>query len=177
MITTKRLRLRQWRDSDLPAYAALNADPRVMEFLGPVFTREESDAEAAKIRDYIDKDGWGYWAVEVIGGAPFIGFVGLVVPGFEAHFTPCMSIAWRLAYAHWGCGYTTEAAAAALKYAFEKLAVPEVVSYTYRGNQRSRRVMERLGMSRDSRDDYDHPRLAADDPMRPHVLYRLRNPQ
>ena len=117
-ITTARLRLRPWRDEDLPAFAALNADPRVMEHFPGTLGRAESDALAGRIRDHFEARGFGLWAVEVSGGAAFIGFVGLAVPPFAAHFTPCVEIGWRLAAEHWGKGYATEAAAAALDHGF-----------------------------------------------------------
>lgn len=171
-VETERLLLRPWRDSDLAPFAALNADPEVMEFLPSVLTREESDAAAARVRAHFDRHGFGFWAVEVRGGAPFAGFVGLAVPRFEAHFTPCVEIGWRLARAHWGRGYATEAALGALAYGFGELGLHEIVSFTVPANVRSRRVMERIGMVRDPLDDFDHPALSPGDPLRRHVLYR-----
>jgi RimJ/RimL family protein N-acetyltransferase len=171
-LTTERLRLRQWRDDDRAPFAALNADPEVMRYFSRRLTREESAGLAAYIWGVIDRQGWGLWAVEVQGGAPFIGFVGLNAPGFEAHFTPAIEVGWRLHRDHWGHGYATEAALAALTFAFEELNLPEVVSFTTVGNERSRRVMERLGMSRDPSDDFDHPSVP-DGPLRRHVLYRI----
>ena len=118
MIVTTRLQLRQWRNTDLSKFAALNADPQVMEFMPATLSRWESDALAAGIRNRIASYGWGLWAVEILGGAPFIGFVGLTHPEFEAHFTPCTEVGWRLAREHWGKGYATEAALAACDFAF-----------------------------------------------------------
>ena len=176
MLITERLRLRQWCDDDYAAFAALNADPEVCTFLGPPLTSAQSDAMAARLQDAIASRGWGWWAVEVAGGAPFIGFVGLTPIAIESHFTPATEIGWRLARAHWGKGYATEAAAAAMAFGFEQLGLEEVVSFTTVANARSRRVMERLGMTRDPQDDFDHPRLAPDNPLRRHVLYRLAAP-
>jgi RimJ/RimL family protein N-acetyltransferase len=167
------LLLRPWRDSDLPTFAALNADPRVMEFLPTVLDRVASDAMATRIRDHFARHGFGLWAVEVPGGSDFIGFVGLHIPTFETHFTPCVEIGWRLAYDHWGRGHATTAARRALDFAFAKLNCSEVVSFTVPHNVRSRRVMERLGMTHDADDDFDHPVLPAGHPLRRHVLYRL----
>ena len=167
------LLLRPWRDSDLPAFAALNADPRVMEFLPAVLDRAASDAMAGRIRDHFARHGFGLWAVEVPGVTDFAGFVGLNVPTFEAHFTPCVEIGWRLAYDHWGKGYATIGARAALDFAFKNLNLAEVVSFTVPHNVRSRRVMERLGMTHDEADDFEHPLLADGHPLRRHVLYRL----
>ena len=167
------LLLRPWRDSDLPPFAALNADPRVMEFLPAVLDRTASDAMAARIRDHFARHGFGLWAVEVPGVTDFAGFVGLNVPTFEAHFTPCVEIGWRLACDHWGKGYATIGARAALDFAFAELNRAEVLSFTVPHNVRSRRVMERLGMSHDEADDFEHPILPAGHPLRRHVLYRL----
>lgn len=172
-LRTKRLVLRAWRESDLEPFAALNADPRVMEHLPAVPSRAESDAAAASIRAHFDQHGFGYWAVEVMGGAPFIGFAGLARPRFEAPFTPCVEIGWRLAAEHWGRGYATEAARGALRFAFDELALDEILAWTVPTNQRSRRVMDKLGMRRDPADDFDHPRLPDDHPLRRHVLYRI----
>jgi RimJ/RimL family protein N-acetyltransferase len=171
-IHTHRLHLRLWRDEDLPAFAAMNADPRVMEFFPKPLDRAESDALAARIRDLLAQRGFGLWAVEVPGVADFIGFVGLTVPKFEAHFTPCVEIGWRLAHEHWGRGYATEAARAALDFGFGHLALEEIVSLTTTVNQRSRAVMERIGMTRTPADDFDHPALPEGHPLRRHVLYR-----
>jgi len=173
-IHTPRLLLRPWRHDDLPAFAAINADPRVVEFLPKALGRAESDALAARIRDNFARRGFGLWAVEVPAVAEFIGFVGLSVPSFEAHFTPCVEIGWRLAHEHWGSGYASEAARAALDVGFGRLALDEIVSFTVSANLRSRAVMERIGMTRTPADDFDHPALAEGHPWRRHVLYRVR---
>ena len=141
-LTTQRLVLRPWRDGDVPAFAALNADARVMEFFPKRLEREESDAHAAAIRQRMEQRGFGLWAVEVPGVAEFIGFVGLSVPSFESHFTPCVEVGWRLAFEHWGRGYATEAARASLAFGFERLGLEEIVSLTVPANVRSRHVME-----------------------------------
>jgi RimJ/RimL family protein N-acetyltransferase len=173
VLETDRLLLRSWRETDLEPFAAINADPRVMEYFPSPLTRAESDFLADKISERIQKSGFGLWAVEERGGAPFIGFVGLAVPLFEAAFTPCVEVGWRLAYAHWGRGYAPEAAAAALDDAFGRLDLQEIVSFTTQHNQRSRRVMEKLGMTHSLADDFDHPELSCDHPLLRHVLYRL----
>jgi RimJ/RimL family protein N-acetyltransferase len=174
ILTTARLRLRQWREEDLAPFAALNADPQVMEFFPKVLTRAESDAVAGRIRDHFARHGFGLWAVEVPGAADFVGFVGLAVPSFEAHFTPCVEIGWRLAREHWGHGYATEAATAALAFGFGERALEEIVAFTVPANIPSRRVMGRLGMRRLPADDFEHPAIAEGHPLRSHVLYRLR---
>ena len=166
MIHTERLVLRQWLDADKEPFAALNADPVVMEHFPSTMTREASDAFADFNRERIAERGWGLWAVEVDGA--FIGYVGLSEPGFM----PGIEVGWRLARDAWGHGYATEAARAALDYARNELGLDEVVSFTSTTNLRSQRVMERLGMTHDPADDFDHPRV--DDPrLRRHVLYRL----
>lgn len=172
-IQTTRLLLRRWREADRSPFAALNADTRVMEHFPSVLTRAESDALVDRIEAHFERHGFGLWAVEVPGQEPFTGFVGLAVPSFNAHFTPCVEIGWRLAVDWWGRGYATEAARAVLTIGFGPLALREIVSMTVPENERSRRVMERLGMARDPADDFDHPSLPD---RRRHVLYRLRAP-
>lgn len=173
IISTPRLLLRPWRQEDLAPFAALNADPRVLEFLPKALSRAESDGTALRNADHFAKHGFGKWAVEVVGAAPFIGYVGLTAADFEAHFTPCVEIGWRLAFEHWGRGYATEAARAVFDFAFGPLAIDEIVSFTVPNNLRSRRVMERLGMTHDPTEDFDHPLLSPGHRLRRHVLYRL----
>jgi ribosomal-protein-alanine N-acetyltransferase len=173
-LRTPRLLLRQWRDDDLDPFALLCADPEVMRHFTRPQTRAESDGFARRSAELIEQQGWGRWAVEVAGVAPFVGFVGLAQVRFEAGFTPAVEVGWRLAREHWGRGYATEAARAALAHGFEAIGLDEIVSFTTVANGRSRRVMERLGMTHDAAGDFLHPLLADDDPVRPHVLYRLR---
>ena len=173
MLYTARLILRQWRDNDLPEFAALNSDPEVMRFFAEPLSRQKSDAYAERIRRHIDEHGWGLWAVEVRELAAFIGFVGLSAPAFEAHFTPCIEVGWRVARAFWGMGYATEAARVVLAHGFGSLTLREIVSYTYTENWRSRAVMERLGMTHNPADDFEHPKLDKDHPLRHQVLYRI----
>jgi RimJ/RimL family protein N-acetyltransferase len=173
VLRTARLILRPWREEDLSPFAAMSADPRVMEFLPKVLSREESDLRAKRICEHFGRHGFGLWAVEVVGVADFIGFVGLNVPHFQAHFTPCVEVGWRLAYEHWGHGYATEGGRASLDFAFRTLGLDEVVAMTVPANVRSRRVMERLGMTYSPDDDFGHPGLPEGHPLRPHVLYRI----
>ena len=174
-LTSDRFRLRPWRDEDREPFAAMNADPRVMEFFRSPLGRAESDTMVDRIQAHFSERGFGLWAIEVPGIAPFIGFTGLTVALFSAPFTPCVEVGWRLASQHWGQGYATEAARLALGYGFGTLALPEVVSFTSATNHRSRAVMERLGMQRDPADDFDHPGIAEGHALRRHVLYRLRS--
>lgn len=173
-LRTPRLQLRAWRDEDLVPFAAMNADWRVMEHFPSVLTREQSDAMVLRIRASIEKHRFGFWAVEMPGTAAFVGFIGLSVPSFDAPFTPCVEIGWRISYDHWDKGIATEGARAALDAAFGELGLPEVVSFTVSGNTRSRRVMDRLGMRHDPREDFDHPHVPEGHPLRRHVLYRIR---
>ena len=167
-LRTERLLLRQWRDDDREPFAALNADPEVMRYFPRTQTRAESDALVDAQRALIEERGWGLWAVDAPDG--FIGFVGLSVP----RFMDAVEVGWRLAQRGWHQGYATEAARAAVAFGFDELGLDEIVSFTAVPNDRSRRVMERLGMTRDPADDFDHPALAPGDPLRRHVLYRLR---
>lgn len=165
-----RVLLRSWRGDDLDSFAALNADPVVTEFLAGPRSREASAEMIARLQAGIDERGWGLWAVDV--GGRCIGFTGITHPRFESHFTPCVEIGWRLAREAWGHGYATEAARVALAFGFAVLNLAEIVAFTAAGNVRSRRVMERIGMSHDPADDFDHPQLPGH-PLQRHVLYRL----
>jgi RimJ/RimL family protein N-acetyltransferase len=175
-LRTERLVLRPWRDEDFASFAALNADPRVMEFFPRTYNADESAEGMARIRGHFATHGFGLWAIQPIQGGPIIGMAGLAVPSFQAHFTPCVEVGWRLAVEHWGHGYATEAARAALAFGFNRLNLPEVVSFTTVKNRRSRRVMERLGMSHTPDDDFMHPAIPDGHSLRPHVLYRLTRP-
>jgi RimJ/RimL family protein N-acetyltransferase len=170
---TPRLLLRSWKESDREAFARLNADPEVMEFLLGLPDRAASDALVVHIDAHFAEHGFGLWAVEVQNGESFIGFVGLRRVGFDAPFTPAVEIAWRLARSAWGHGYATEAAREACRIAFDVLRLPEIVSFTVPGNVRSRAVIGRLGMTRDVPGDFDHPKVPEGHPLRRHVLYRL----
>lgn len=143
-----------------------------MEFFPSPLDRSQSDALAARIALHFEAHGFGLWALEIRGGAPFAGFVGLSIPVFEAHFTPCVEIGWRLARESWGGGYATEAARLALEFGFSSCALSEIVSFTSRLNLRSIRVMEKLTMTHEPLEDFDHPALPDGDPLRAHVLYR-----
>jgi len=175
-LETPRLLLRPWREPDLVAFAALNADPMVMEHFPSVLDRSASDALAGRVQSHFDRYGFGLWAVELPGVEDFIGFIGLAVPSFTAHFTPCVEVGWRLARPHWGQGYATEGARAAVEFGFGRAGLREIVSFTPPANRRSRAVMERLHMTHDPADDFDHPGLPAGHALRRHLLYRLAAP-
>ena len=169
MIQTERLELRQWQDSDRAPFAAMGVDPEVMRHFPAPLDREGSDAFVDRATAAIDERGWGLWAVERDG--EFLGFTGLAVPTFEASFLPAVEIGWRFAREAWGHGYATEAARAVLRYAFAELELASVVSFTTVANLRSQAVMTRIGMHRAG--EFEHPRIAAGHPQRPHLLYRV----
>ncbi|MUL40677.1 GNAT family N-acetyltransferase [Streptomonospora sp. PA3] len=172
-LQTPRLLLRDWREEDRAPFARLNADPQVMEHFPQTHTREESDAGVDRIRAHLAEHGFGLWAVEVAETGEFIGFTGLQWARFPAHFTPAVEAGWRLARHAWGRGYATEAARAAVAFGFDRCGLGEIVSFTSRTNTRSQAVMRRLGMHRDSAEDFDHPQLPPGHRLAPHVLYRL----
>lgn len=175
-LVSDRLRLRHWTDADREPFAAMNADPLVMEHFESPLDRTASDAWLDQIRASLDSRGWGLWAVERTDDGAFLGCVGLAVPTFEAPFTSCVEVGWRLARGNWGHGYATEAARAVAAHAFGVLGLTELVSFTTIDNAKSRAVMERLGMRHDPVDDFEYPRLPPGHRQRPHVLYRLRPP-
>jgi ribosomal-protein-alanine N-acetyltransferase len=172
-LTTQRLRLRRWEDSDLGPFASLNADPEVMRYFPAPLTVPESNDFVQRIERHFELHGFGLWAVDVLDGHEFAGFVGLWSATFEADFTPAVEVGWRLARQFWGRGIASEAATAALTDGFNRFHLPEVVSFTATINHPSRRVMEKLGMTRDPADDFDHPAVAEGSPLRHHVLHRM----
>jgi RimJ/RimL family protein N-acetyltransferase len=171
-LSTARLLLRPFRADDLAPFAALNGHPLVVEWLGEQ-SRAHSDALTERINAEIDREGWGFWAVEVVGGEPFVGMVGLHRVHASFPFAPAVEIGWRLHPAHWGHGYATEGARASLDHGFAS-GLDEIVAFTAAGNVRSQSVMRRIGLERDPKGDFDHPGLPADSPLRAHVLYRTR---
>ena len=175
-IDTPRLRLRQWRESDREPFASMNADPEIMEFFESTQSRAASDASINSWQGQFAANGWSNWAVELRESAEFIGFTGLSVPRRTFSFSPCVEVGWRLARKAWGHGYATEGAGACLHAAFERLALPEVVSFTTVGNLRSRAVMERIGMCNANR-DFEHPGITEGHPLRLHCLYRITDSQ
>jgi RimJ/RimL family protein N-acetyltransferase len=172
-LRTERLLLRPWRAEDREPFAALNADAAVMEYFPATLTRAESDARAERFDSDIQRLGYGFWAVEIPGETPFIGFIGLVATDDDMPFSPAVEVGWRLARAHWGHGFASEGARAALAFGFDELGLEQIVALTAVGNQRSQRVMERLGMQRDPAEDFIHPGVPADHPIAAHVLYRI----
>ena len=177
VITTPRLLLRNWRQSDCAPFVAMNADPAVMEFFPECLEREESEQMVAGIEAHQKEHCFCFFAAELVGKDPFIGFIGISHVPFEAPFTPAVEIGWRLARPYWNRGLATEGATAVLSYAFRRLQLKEVVSFAVPANIRSRRVMEKLGMTHDRAAGFDHPRVPLGHPLRRHVLYRLGREQ
>jgi RimJ/RimL family protein N-acetyltransferase len=173
-LTTQRLLLREWHEADKPAYAALNADPLVMEHFPSTLTESQSNEMVDRMSVSWAEHGFGLWAVEIRATHTFIGFIGLNSPTWSASFTPCVEVGWRLARESWGHGYAPEGAKAALEWGFAHLDLPggQIVSFTTTANTKSRRVMDKIGMTHDPADDFDHP-LLADWAGRRHVLYRI----
>lgn len=175
-IETERLLLRRWEESDLLSWAALNQDPVVMEFMGRVLSEADSYAFIKRAKRSWEELGYGPFAVENADTNEFIGYIGLAQCQFESRFTPAVEIGWRLAHKYWNQGYATEGASAVLDWAFNTVALDEVVSFTSPLNSRSRPVMERIGMKRDASGDFEHPNVALGSPLRLHMLYRKRKP-
>lgn len=175
-LVTRRLKLRKFKPEDADWFSAINADPRVMSQFPAPLTRPQSDALLTRIIAHWNANNFGLFAVALRDTNDFIGFVGLMHPPYNTPFTPCVEIGWRLTPSAWGKGYATEAAQACLHWGFTDLNLPEIVSFSFEGNTRSRRVMERLGMTRNPTEDFDHPMLPPDSPLLRHVLYRLPKP-
>lgn len=172
-LETERLILREWKDSDLEPFAAMNADPKVMEYFPKLYNRDETAGMIERIMARYAESGICLWATEEKSSGNFIGFIGLARPTFDEHFTPCVEIGWRLAHSVWGKGYAPEGAREALRDGFERLDLDEIVAMTAFPNLRSMRVMEKINMHRDTKDDFMHPMLEDGHELKPHVLYRL----
>jgi RimJ/RimL family protein N-acetyltransferase len=172
-ITTERLVLRLWRTEDRAPFAELNADPEVMEHFPAPLNRNKSDRFADRLDARLSANGHGLWAVERRDSAEFIGFVGLAPVSFLAHFTPAVEVGWRLARPQWGLGLATEGGEAAIDYGFEIGGLDEIVSFAVPANDRSLAVMQRIGMTHDPADDFDHPRFPEGHRLRRHLLYRI----
>ena len=170
-VSTPRLTLRRWKNEDKEPLANLNADPQVMEFMPKTLSSEESHSLVERIESNFKEHGFGLFAAELVSSQTFIGFIGLAIPRFQASFTPCVEIGWRLALEYWGNGYATEGARAVLQFAFNELNLKEVVSFTDPANLRSRRVMERIGMK--FIEEFKPPSLPEGHPLRRHVLYTI----
>lgn len=173
-IITPRLILRAFREEDLGVFSLINQDPKVMEFFPKLLTVEESKSFMEKSNAHINQSGFGFLACELKESGNLIGFVGLSTPSFQASFTPCIEIGWRLAFAAWGKGYAPEAAKRLLEIGFSTLNLQEIVAFTVMQNFRSRRVMEKIGMQQDHAGSFNHPLMPTHHALSPHVLYRMR---
>ena len=174
-LQTSRLILRNWKQNDIEPFAILNSDPRACEFLPNVLSQEETLTSVIKIQSHFKKHAFGLFAVELISTKTFIGFVGLKYFSFDSHFTPSVELAWRLSWENWGQGFATEAAQKVTQYGFKTLGLPEILAITAKNNQRSRRVMEKLGMFTNEDENFLHPQLECSHPLAEHVLYRFHD--
>ena len=171
-LETDRLILRRFEGRDLDPMVALHLDEEVMRFLGPLLLPEQTNDFLYRVVNAFDERGWGLWCAELKSISRCIGFIGLNEPTFDAAFTPCVEIGWRLATAQWNQGLATEGAREIRRFAHEDLALAESVSMTSTANLASQRVMEKIGLIRDPDGDFRHPQLSPDDPLAPHVLFR-----
>ncbi|MCM1992160.1 GNAT family N-acetyltransferase [Oceanirhabdus seepicola] len=171
IIKTDRLGLRKWETEDLVPFAEMNSNPKIMEFFPNTLNKEESDAFANRIISHFNTNEFGLYAVDELSSGEFIGFIGLSIPTFESNFTPCVEIGWRIAHKHWGKGYAPEGANACIKYAFETLNIPEIVSFTATINHKSIRVMEKVGMHYYG--TFNHPKVDINSVLCEHVLYKI----
>lgn len=174
-LETRRLILRKWKVTDVEPFAKINADPRVMEFFPKTLNHLESNQFIEQIERHFRQFGFGLYATELKDNHQFIGYVGLAVPRFESPFMPCIEIGWRLNSEFWNKGYATEAATKILEFGFQNLKLNEIISFTSIANLASRRVMEKIGMTHNPNDDFDHPSLPTKSPLRRHVFYRINN--
>lgn len=171
-LKTDRLILRQWKESDLLPFAKMNADPEVMEYYPSTISESESNQLANRIKGFITKRSWGFWAVETINENEFIGFVGLHKPTYDLPVSSCVEVGWRFSKKYWGKGYATEAAKESLRFAFEDLQLNEVYSFASVSNKKSCSVMERLNMV-NTGNNFEHPIIPEGHSLREHVLYKI----
>jgi len=173
MLETERLILRQWKKSDYLPFINIGLDPEVMKYLPKLLTENESLEIINKIKDIFNKNNWGFWAVELKKTGEFIGFIGLHDQPEQFEFSPCVEMGWRLAKEHWGKGYATEGAKAALEYAFNKLNLNKVVSFTSIANNQSESVMKKIGMTKVRY--FNHPEFSSTPNLEKHILYEIWN--
>lgn len=173
IIETDRLILRTWLDNDLQPMLAINQDPKVMEYFPSLQDLEMTKNFIDKVNAHFEKHSYSLYATVRKDTGEFIGFIGLLIADFDAHFTPATEIGWRLSSKHWGQGFATEGAKAVLDYAFRELKIPEIVSFTAEGNAKSVKVMQKIGLRHNENDDFDHQKLDDTNPLKRHVLYRL----
>lgn len=174
IIETDRLVLRTWKNDDADTFYSINQDPKVIEFLGGPMTLEEVDQFIQDKNKQQETRNFTLWATELKATGELIGYIGLNYTDWPAHFTPTVEVGWRLGSQYWGNGYATEGAKACLNYGFNKCGLQEIVSFTVPANMRSIRVMEKIGMIRDLKGDFVHPKLPLDHRLSQHVLYRIK---
>ena len=173
ILETERLTLRTWSNNDLQPMFLINQDPKVMKYFPDLHDLEMTKNFIDKVNTHFENHGYSLYATVRKDTGEFIGFIGLLIADFKEHFTPAIEIGWRLSSNHWGKGFATEGAKAVLDYAFRELKIPEIVSFTAAGNAESIRVMQKIGLQHNERDDFDHPKLDDQSPLKRHVLYRL----
>ncbi|MEM6768490.1 MAG: GNAT family N-acetyltransferase [Bacteroidota bacterium] len=174
LFTSERLGFRNWQDKDMKPFAAMNADPKVLEFFPSLLSEDQSNASVHRFKDHFSEQGFTFFAVDTLNDQAFIGFIGLYRISFESFFTPGIEIGWRLAKGVWGKGYATEGALTCLAFAFERLGERQIYSFTALQNKRSERVMQKIGMERIG--EFDHPKVPAESGLRKHVLYKIEKP-
>lgn len=172
-LETERLILRHWQESDFKPFCEITSDPEVRRYYPSTLNVDETRALIARINTHFDREGFGLFAVVLKSTGEFIGYTGLQKPTIQARFMPCVEIGWQIARKHWGNGYAPEAATKCLEDGFMRIGLDEIVSFTTVSNDKSIRVMEKLGMTRNPKDDYSHPLLPEGHPLKPHVLFRL----
>lgn len=172
-IKTERLGLRNWQPTDFNLYAEMNQDEEVMKYFPSLTSREKSIAQCKRFSDHFDKYGFTYFAVDLLSENKFIGFIGMMHQTYESPFTPFVDIGWRLQKSTWGNGYATEGAKACLEFAFNKMNLSEIYSVATMANLPSHNVMKKIGMKKIG--EFDHPNIAADNPMRRCVCFRIKN--
>jgi len=176
ILETERLILRDWQESDILPFIEMNQDPEVMKYFPAILSADETNSLVMRIKSHFREHGFGLFAVELKSEKKFIGFVGLFIPSFEAHFMPAVEIGWRLSSKYFNKGFATEAAKKVLEHAFGELKLKEVVSFAVMTNQPSINVMQKIGMTHDAKDDFQHPKLDKNHPLSWHVLYRIKSP-
>lgn len=173
LFKSERLGFRQWQASDLPTFAEMNANAEVLRFFPTLLTTEESNALAERLMKGIEEYGYGFFAVDRLEEGDFIGFIGLINATFEASFTPCVEVGWRLKREVWNKGYATEGAKRCVEYGFETLKLEEIYSFTALPNLASERVMQKIGMQKIG--TFEHPRIADNHLLKNHVLYKIES--
>lgn len=171
-LETERLIFREWQDEDRPAFARMNADPLVMQYLPRSLDEKSSNKLVDRFQEHFAEKGFGLYAVEAKDSGEFAGFIGLQTVGFKEHFTPAVEIAWRLDYGVWGRGFASEGAQAVLDHGLKKLKLKKIVAFTVPENARSLHLMEKIGMKPVKGGEFQHPAMRKTDPLSFHVLYR-----